>query len=109
MRNEKGHSFIPVHGNHTIVSAETLTLKESLYLATRNYPLLRVSDYDEKISEENENIANSNYLPEVVFQGGYTLQQDSRGISIGSLSVHTKEADFTDMSIFLEKHTAEKG
>ncbi|MDD2337068.1 MAG: TolC family protein [Geobacteraceae bacterium] len=83
--------------------AEPLTLQECLKkVITANHEL-KVSAFDEKIAEGNIGVAKSGYLPQVNFQGGYTVQQDPQSFLIQGRAVPTQQPEYGFISVSVEQ------
>ncbi|MHC1696736.1 MAG: TolC family protein [Geobacteraceae bacterium] len=83
--------------------AETLTLQECLKKAVTANHELKVSAFDEKITEGDIGIAKSGYLPQVNFQGGYTVQQEPQSVIIQGRAVATQQPEFGFFSVSVEQ------
>lgn len=83
--------------------AETLTLQECLKKAVTANHELKVSAFDEKIAEGNIGVAKSGYLPQVNFQGGYTVQQDAQSVLILGRAVPTQQPEYGFISVSVEQ------
>lgn len=83
--------------------AETLTLQECLKKAVTANHELKVSALDERIAEGNVGVAKSGYLPQVNFQGGYTVQQEPQSVIIQGRAVETQQPEFGFYSVSVEQ------
>lgn len=83
--------------------AETLTLQECLKKAVTANHELKVSALDEKIAEGNVGVAKSGYLPQVNFQGGYTVQQEPQSVIIQGRAVETQQPEYGFYSVSVEQ------
>ena len=81
-----------------------LTLKESLELANRNNPSLKLARHDIDIQSENVSIAESGYYPRVDLQAGYTTLLDPQAIKMPTGSFETQQPSFPYASLTLQ-HT----
>ena len=83
--------------------AEVLTLPEGLRLVTKNNRTIKMSQYDEKMSEADTMIALSRLLPEVNASGGYTSQAHQPTAIFGPQQVPISEKDFLAYSLSIQQ------
>ena len=83
--------------------AEVLTLPEGLRLVTKNNRTIKMSQYDEKMSEADTMIALSRLLPEVNASGGYTSQAHQPTAIFGPQQVPISEKDFLTYSLSIQQ------
>ena len=82
---------------------EVLTLPEGLKLVTENSRTIKMSRYDEKMSEADTLIALSRLLPEVNASGGYTSQAHQPTAIFGPQQVPISEKDFLTYSLSIQQ------
>lgn len=83
--------------------AEVLTLSDGLSLAIENNRSIKISGYEELISEADTLIAKSPMLPRVNASLSQTFLSDQPGAIFGSQTVNTAEKDFLSYSLSVQQ------
>jgi outer membrane protein TolC len=84
-------------------SAEVLTLPDGLRLVNENSRVIKITGYEEKISEADTQIARSKMLPEVNASGGYTSLAYQPAAIFGSQTVPMSERNFLSYSLNIQQ------
>jgi len=82
--------------------AEPLNLKDCLSRAAATNQGLKAASYEEKIAQEQIQVASSGLLPRVDLQAGYQAQPEAQAVKFGPLVQETQDADFAflDLSLY---------
>ena len=83
--------------------SEVLTLPEGLRLVTENSRLLKITRYEEKISEADTLIVKAKMLPEINAAGGYTSLAQQPGAIFGIQQVPISEKNFLFYSMSVQQ------
>lgn len=83
----------------TTAMATQISLKECLELAQHNNPSLKTIGRNRAIQAEQVAIANSDYLPRLDLQAGYTAQQNPQSIKTSNGAIATQQADYASASV----------
>jgi outer membrane protein TolC len=84
-------------------SAEVLTLKDGLRLATENSRLIRIAEQEESVASADTKIAKSNLLPEITTSFSESQLAYRPGAIFGALSVPTQEQNFFAYSLDVQQ------
>ncbi|MDH4232547.1 MAG: TolC family protein [Nitrospirota bacterium] len=87
----------------SLAFSELLTLPEGLRLVTENNRLLKITRYEEKISEADTLIAKARMLPEINASGGYTSLAQQPGAIFGIQQVPVSEKNFLFFSLSVQQ------
>ncbi|OGU15965.1 MAG: hypothetical protein A2076_04825 [Geobacteraceae bacterium GWC2_53_11] len=72
----------------------TLSLNDCLQKARDNNPVLKSSNWDSRIAEENSRLATVARYPRLDAQAGYTMQLEPQAVKLGGVTAETQEPNF---------------
>lgn len=72
----------------------TLSLNDCLQKARDSNPVLKSSNWDSRIAEENNRLATVARYPRLDAQAGYTMQLEPQAVKLGGVTAETQEPNF---------------